>query len=362
MKQIKTLIVKQQNKSIIWCFFLILFSNNLYSQNMSVRLNAYGHTNFESVFSDTTYSNFSLGEQELFINGKFNDNFSFLGEITLNYSGHSNYRLNIERLRLKYNYYKNHSLIIGKFHTPVNYWNDVYFHARLFFPTIDRPLMFSKWIPVHTFGMRLQGQNIGEYNFGYDLLFGSGMGSEDVYNVFDETSITAALHWKPNDETRYGFSYYYTSMEDASNMARHSHGDDEHNMNMYTGPLDFHMLNASFAYFGEKWEVLNEFSFNLTNTDTLGTSNNVSNYIYLGRRFLEKNVAFTGFDILYTGENDLHTYPYDRMKFILGYKYEYSENLNLKAQVEYYTNVFDDHSHISSPRKYEFKIQMSYGL
>lgn len=362
MKQIKNLIVKQQNKSIIWCFFLILFSNNLYSQNMSVRLNAYGHTNFESVFSDTTYSNFSLGEQELFINGKFNDNFSFLGEITLNYSGHSNYRLNIERLRLKYNYYKNHSLIIGKFHTPVNYWNDVYFHARLFFPTIDRPLMFSKWIPVHTFGMRLQGQNIGKYNFGYDLLFGSGMGSEDVYNVFNETSITAALHWKPNDETRYGFSYYHTSMEDASNMARHSHDDDDHNMNMYTGPLDFHMLNASFAYFGEKWEVLNEFSFNLTNTDTLGTSNNVSNYIYLGRRFLEKNVAFTGFDILYTGENDLHTYPYDRMKFILGYKYEYSENLNLKAQVEYYTNVFDDHSHISSPRKYEFKIQMSYGL
>ena len=192
MKQIKNGIVKQQNKSIIWCFFLILFSNNLYSQNMSVRINAYGHTNFESVFSDTTYSNFSLGEQELFINGKFNDDFSFLGEITLNYSGHGNYRLNIERLRLKYNYYKNHSLIIGKFHTPVNYWNDVYFHARLFFPTIDRPLMFSKWIPVHTFGMRLQGQNIGKYNFGYDLLFGSGMGSEDVYNVFNETSITAA--------------------------------------------------------------------------------------------------------------------------------------------------------------------------
>ena len=113
-----------------------------------------------------------------------NDDFSFLGEITLNYSGHGNYRLNLERLRLKYNYYKNHSLIIGKFHTPVNYWNDVYFHARLFFPTIDRPLMFSKWIPVHTFGMRLQGQNIGKNNFGYDLLVGSGMGSEDIYKVF----------------------------------------------------------------------------------------------------------------------------------------------------------------------------------
>jgi hypothetical protein len=46
------------------------------------------------------------------------------------------------------------------------------------------------------------------------------------------------------------------------------------------------------------------------------------------------------------------------MKFILGYKYEYSERLNLKAQLEYYTNM-NDHSLGS---KYEFKIQMSYGL
>ena len=269
MKQNKNIFGNQIVKPIIWSFFLLVFPNSLHSQ-MSARLNAYGHINFESVFSDTTYSNFSLGEQELFINAKFNDNFSFLGEITLNYAGHGNYRLNIERLRLKYNYYKNHSLIIGKFHTPVNYWNDVYYHARLFFPTIDRPLMFSKWIPVHTFGMRLQGQNIGKNNFGYDLLIGSGMGSEDIHNVFKETSITAAVHWKPTDEMRFGFSGYLTSMDDASEMAAHSHGGGEHEMNMYSGPLDFQMLNASIAYFGEKWEILNEFSFNRTKTDTLG--------------------------------------------------------------------------------------------
>ena len=154
-----------------------------------------------------------------------------------------------------------------------------------------------------------------------------------------------------------------TSMDDASEMAAHSHGGGEHEMNMYSGPLDFQMLNASIAYFGEKWEVLNEFSFNRTKTDTLGVSNNISNYTYVGRRFLEKNVAFTGFDVLYTGENDLLTYPYDRMKFILGYKYEYSERLNVKAQIEYYTNIYDDHSHDHSiGSKYEFKIQMSYGL
>ena len=100
MNQNKNIFGDQIVKPIIWCFFLLVFSNSLHSQ-MSARLNAYGHIDFESVFSDTTYSNFSLGEQELFINAKFNDEFSFLGEITLNYSGHGNYRLNLERLRLK---------------------------------------------------------------------------------------------------------------------------------------------------------------------------------------------------------------------------------------------------------------------
>ena len=113
---------------------LLLFGSNVLSQIInSTRLQAFGHVDFETAINqDTVTTDFRLGEQELFLNGKFNDQLSFLGEITLNYSGHGNYKLNIERIRLKYNYYKNHSFLIGKFHTPVNYWNDVYFHSRLF--------------------------------------------------------------------------------------------------------------------------------------------------------------------------------------------------------------------------------------
>ena len=228
---------------------LLLFGSNVLSQIInSTRLQAFGHVDFETAINqDTVTTDFRLGEQELFLNGKFNDQLSFLGEITLNYSGHGNYKLNIERIRLKYNYYKNHSFLIGKFHTPVNYWNDVYFHSRLFFPTIDRPTMFKYWIPVHTMGLRLQGQNIGKHNFGYDILWGGGMASEDVFEYFNENSITAAVHWKPIDGMRVGITGYMTSMTDASNMAAHSHGD-MHSENPYDGPLDFRMMNASFAY------------------------------------------------------------------------------------------------------------------
>ena len=90
---------------------LLLFGSNVLSQIInSTRLQAFGHVDFETAINqDTVTTDFRLGEQELFLNGKFNDQLSFLGEITLNYSGHGNYKLNIERIRLKYNYYKNHS-------------------------------------------------------------------------------------------------------------------------------------------------------------------------------------------------------------------------------------------------------------
>ena len=249
--------------------------------------------------------------------------------------------------------------MLGKYHTPVNYWNDVYFHARLFFPTIDRPSMFKYWIPVHTTGLRFQGQNIGKYNFGYDVLFGGGMSSEDVFELFNENSVTAAVHWKPIDGMRVGISGYMTSMSDASNMAAHSHGD-MHMENPYDGPLDFRMMNASFAYFGDKWEVLNEFSYNNTYTDSLGHAHNFSNYLYLGRRFKEKNVIYASNDIVMADHDDLHTYEMSFFKYAIGYKFEYSPQLNLKAQIEYYDNQMGHHD--AKENKFEIKVQLSYGL
>ena len=47
----------------------------------------------------------------------------------------------LERARLKYEYREWLSVIVGKMHKPVNYWNDVYHHGRLFFPVIDRPAL-----------------------------------------------------------------------------------------------------------------------------------------------------------------------------------------------------------------------------
>ena len=81
---------------------------------------------------------FGFGEQDLFITSQLNDRFSFLGESVFKFtpSSPTEYSVSIERVVIKYNFAGNNNLLIGKHHTPINYWNDTYHHGRLFFPTI----------------------------------------------------------------------------------------------------------------------------------------------------------------------------------------------------------------------------------
>lgn len=101
---------------------------------------------------------FGLGGQDLFITSVITERLSFLGETVFKYSPESEteFNISVERIILKYNHAGNHSVLIGKHHTPINYWNDTYHHGRVFFPTIDRPLLFAQGIiPLHTTGVSL---------------------------------------------------------------------------------------------------------------------------------------------------------------------------------------------------------------
>lgn len=326
----------------------------------NVQIKGFGHIETELEYYDETNDfdmSWALGEQSLFVTGTMGKKFSYLGEMTLNYSTHGTYRFNIERTRLKFNYYGNHSAIIGKFHTPVNYWNDVYFHARLFFPTSDRPIMFSKWVPVHTYGARMQGQNLGKYNFGYDLLLGGGLTSEDVYNIFDENSITAAVHIKPIDGMRIGGSFYYTHIADNSATLHHHHDVEP----QYSGAMDYHLASFSFARFEKPLEILNEFSTLITRTDTLGTAVSYSNFIYVGYNIKNKFTPYVLADFLQSANNNLRNGPLNQLKLGVGYKHEFTPTLNLKIQYERYTNI-PDLSDNPGTNFNELTIQFSYAI
>ena len=159
---------------LLHLLIFLFFSSPLLAQNTQIR----GFVDALASYEKGKVS-FGFGEQDLFITSEFSDRLSFLGESVFKYtpSSPTEFSVSIERVVIKYNYQGNNNIIIGKIHTPLNYWNDTYHHGRVFFPTIDRPLLFAAdIIPLHTTGISFQGHDFGKIKFGYDVVIGNGLG------------------------------------------------------------------------------------------------------------------------------------------------------------------------------------------
>lgn len=348
-------------------FFLLflLTTHFVQAQKPTTQFNGYGYLEYQLDFSEGPTSYFSLGEHDFFVNSKLNDKISFLGEYVIRFNGSSStsFLPSIERSLVKFNYYKNHNIIVGKIHTPVNYWNDTYHHGRLFFPVMDRPISFSYLVPVHTLGIQFQGQNLGDMNFGYDLVIGNGISSTDIMSDAKNTSFTAAVHMKPTDDMRIGASFYYDYLDKNRSGIHSGHAAPKthYTGKLYTGALNYTLTSLSFSNFTKNYEILNEFTYNTTSTDTLGLAKNFANFFYAGLRFKDKHTPYVVVDFMKIAGNDLHTYPYEVGTFGIGYKYEFSPLVNLKSQLQY-DRQMKNHANHTFNKNIGFEFQLAYGF
>ena len=347
---------------LLGCSFFLLFFTQLSAQT---EFRGFGHQEFSAVRKNNTDAYFSIGEHDFFVTSNLPNRMSFLGEyvIRFNPASPTSFLPSIERSFLKFNYTNNHSIIGGKVHTPVNYWNDTYHHGRVFFPVIDRPFAFSYLVPLHTLGIQLQGQNLGKAGFGYDVMLGNGIASSDNFQSDFRPSVTLAFHFKPLPEMRIGASVYYNDLKNNFSGAHIGHAitPSANPANLYRGPLRYQLYSSSFSWFGPKLELLNEFSFNRTSTDSLGSAFNFANFLYLGYRLNDQQIPYLLIDYIHTSEKDLHVYPIEMLKAALGYRHEFSYQVNLKSQLEH-TWVQNADGHLAHGKlgTLSFRLQLAY--
>ncbi|HEX8425490.1 hypothetical protein [Hymenobacter sp.] len=286
-------------------------------------------------------ANFGLGEQDLFITSEITERLSFLGETVVKYSFDSptDFDISIERIILKYNYAGNHSILLGKHHTPVNYWNDTYHHGRVFFPTVDRPLIFSQGIiPLHTTGVSLQGQNLGRVRFGYDVMVGNGLGSGDVADNNFFKSLTVAMHVKPTDGMRLGASIYHDVISKGSMIHNHSNGVStmalaKINQNIMTGSISYND-----SIFSKKYELLAESSMAVNKSDSLGTQNTIASYAYAGIRLTDKIIPYIRVDDIHYRKQEVYYLDKNTQSFVGGLRYELSYLAVFKLEYQHIKN------------------------
>ncbi len=299
------------------------FSNKTYGQKTKIR----GFADVSTFFQDDKL-NFSFGEWDLFITSELGDHISFLGETVFKYdpSSSTKFSIGVERLIINYNYYGNHSILIGKHHTPINFWNDSYHHGRVFFPTIGRPLLFAEHIiEIHTTGIAAQGLNLGNLKFGYNLMVGNGIGSKEVSDNDKFKSVTAAIHIKPWDNWQFGASFYNDVISEGVVL----HGieiDEQVNQQLYTG---------SISYFGNRFEFLAEGTIVNNKTDSVGTAQSIASYVYGGVIINEKWVPYFRLDNLSFGEGDPYLENNDINSILAGIRYDISYLMVIKLEYQY---------------------------
>jgi hypothetical protein len=315
----------------------IALPGSAHAQDRRVTANGYGHQEYLVTRRDSTDASFSLGEHSLFLTANINDRISFLteGVVRFDASSGSRYAASIERALMRYAYADQHALIAGKVHTPVNYWNDVYHHGRLFFPTIDRPYAFSHFVPLHTLGLQLQGQNIGRARFGYDAMVGNGIASSDAADPGVSPAIMGSLHLKPVDGLRVQVGAYRDHLERNGYGTHSGHriAPTVAGGTLYSGPLTFELVTASVAWFHPRVEFLNEWTLNRNRTDSLGTAFNRSNFTYVGVRLAERWVPYFVHDHIDAADNDLHTYPLHQERVAWGLRVEVNPLVALKLEL-----------------------------
>tara|TARA_Y100001936_G_scaffold172034_1_gene168377 strand:+ start:482 stop:1654 length:1173 start_codon:yes stop_codon:yes gene_type:complete len=198
--------------------------------------------------------------------------FSILTELTSTRKhGSDHLSFEVERLIARLNYSDHFKLSLGRYHTPLGYWNSAFHHGGWLQTTVDRPIAMkfgSKIVPIHFVGGLLEG-NIGSSNFSYRVGFGNARSNKinDVRNNFNSINDRAAaiVGASYRSTGRYRFEVGTGALFNKAVTAGGIHRVDEA------------IFNGYFVLLNEAPEVLIEYTHSLHDSDI---SNGHVNSVY----------------------------------------------------------------------------------
>ena len=328
------------NKSIAVVCFSVL---SVFTPGLAAAqdLNANWFTHFEYDSSDAAEAadrEFEWGESALFLTGN-SGRWSFLSEATFQASKYRAKQFTLERIRVRYEFDRDNAISFGKMHTPVNYWNDNFHHGRFFFPTINRPKSFGRFIPIHEVGVRLSGQSPMVDGVGYDLVVGTGQSEGNDAFGHGVQSYTASFNWAPTPESKSVMSYYRDHI-------LHHEADAHHGSKMGLAKNDqgimgkkpltvghedipYEVLSLSLHHEGDIWRSLTEVSAYRTDKGEWSSAA----FQYLGYRMNESFSVYGLLDYVNVAREEIHLTPGIDESIGLGIEWFAANNIVLKVEL-----------------------------
>ncbi|MEZ0153359.1 MAG: hypothetical protein AB9Q22_00435 [Candidatus Reddybacter sp.] len=233
--------------SKIACSFIVLLAQ-------SGPINAEQLSNYEGQkyptltvhgFGEARYYNETLsgkkdvvaGQQAFHVISSFSERITAFGEFSLTFK-ESDTDTDVERLFIRYDFSDRLKLSLGRYHTPVGFWNASYHHGAWLQTTIDRPRVMkfgSQILPIHFEGVLAEGNlPVANINLAYRAGVGTGIHNNITVNnnhghhgeTDGDNAFTLQLYNRPSNihGLEFGASYY----RDKVNIDSTPHHEDEH--------------------------------------------------------------------------------------------------------------------------------------
>ena len=338
---------------------LVLLSHTALAE-VSINANVFTHFEAYEAADENDVDELRWGESALFLTGRLTDRLSFLSEISFELPKYRSRSFAVERLRLRYDLNRDNWIILGKMHTPVNYWNDNFHHGRLFFPSINRPLAFKRFIPIHEAGLRLGGSHLFGTNIGYDVVLGTGQSTGDDLFAQGVKSYTSTLSWTPSADFKMMVSYYRDTILNHADDADHgTHAGHGVTMMMPEGMpakmnIDYELFSYSFHWRTDDFTVLTEISANRTDSGKL----NEATYQYVGYHYNEDLTLYGVFDFVNVDREESHFATGRESFYGIGAEYAFGVNATVKVEVRRH----DDHTGGRDFYSNEIQAQLAFGF
>lgn len=148
---------------------------------------------------------FVLGQLAGHVTSGLNERLTFFGEVSAT-ARPDQYRIEVERLILRWDFNDQFKLSGGRYHTPVSYWNTAFHHGLWLQTSVSRPEMIrfgSRVLPVHFVGVLIEGGfPLAPLGIGYAGGVGNGRGDEisrggDAGDANEHRAVLATIHARP---------------------------------------------------------------------------------------------------------------------------------------------------------------------
>lgn len=140
---------------------------------------------------------FFLGQLVGHVAAGLSDHVTFFSEVSAT-ARQDEYRIEVERLILRYDFSDALKVSGGRYHTPINYWNTAFHHGLWLQTTVNRPQMIrfgTRFQPVHFVGLQVEGSfPATPLGVGYSVGLGNGR-SEDIARAGDPGDVNNHRAW-----------------------------------------------------------------------------------------------------------------------------------------------------------------------